>query len=105
MNERTPLDAPLPNGHRHQPLQTGPRPLHRISDEIVSRWRDPYFGAVPYIRAMRYLATMTDKYGDDDADDIVMYFLSNAKTWRGDDARRIKAELNAMLSEHRAATR
>ena len=28
---------------------------------------------------------------------IVRYFLSNATTWRGEDARRIKAELKALL--------
>lgn len=27
---------------------------------------------------------------------IVLYFLSNATTWRGDDARRIKAELKKL---------
>lgn len=44
---------------------------------------------------------MSDTYGDDDAKGIVAYFLSNATTWRGDDARRIKAELNAMLKAAR----
>lgn len=78
---------------------TETRLLHRISDEIVSKWRNPYFGAVPYIRAMRYLGTRDDSYGEDSADTIVRYFLGNAKTWRGEDAKRIKAELRAILND------
>jgi len=30
---------------------------------------------------------------------IVRYFLSNATTWRGETARRIKAELKQMLKQ------
>lgn len=75
------------------------RPLHVIAREIVQTWPKPYFGAVPYINAMHSLDTIRDKYGADDAHGIVMYFLSNAGTWRGPDARRIKAELNAMLKD------
>jgi hypothetical protein len=37
-------------------------------------------------------------YGADDARGIVMYFLANAGTWRGENARRIKAELKGMLN-------
>ena len=44
---------------------------------------------------------MGDKYGCDDADSIVIYFLANAQTWRGAKARAIKGELNAMLKAHK----
>lgn len=75
------------------------RPLHNIANEIVNDWGSAhvYFGAKPYLRAMQSLDNVTDKYGEDSARDIVIYFLSNAKTWRGETARRIKAELKAML--------
>jgi hypothetical protein len=73
------------------------RALHNIADEIVKDWPNPFFGAVPYIRAMRHLETMDDKYGEDAAVNVVIYFLSNAKTWRGETARRVKAELKGML--------
>lgn len=75
----------------------GTRPLYTIADEIHTSWTKPYFGAVPYIGAMRYLGYITDPYGEDDAVDVVLRFLANAGTWRGDDARRIKSELKAML--------
>lgn len=73
------------------------RALHNIADEIMRDWANVYFGAVPYLRAMRYVETVNDRYGEDSAKDIVIYFLSNAKSWRGDTARRIKAELKAMV--------
>jgi len=38
-----------------------------------------------------------ENYGMDRGEDVVRYFLSNAKTWRGETARRIKAELKSML--------
>lgn len=73
------------------------RSLHNIADEITRDWPNPHFGAVPYIGAMRHIESVTDKYGHDSGDEIVIRFLGNAKTWRGETARRIKAELKAML--------
>lgn len=76
---------------------TQTRPLYEIAGEIHRTWPKVYFGAVPYLAAMGDLDSIRDSYGLDSADDIVRYFLSNATTWRGEDARRIKAELKAML--------
>ena len=73
------------------------RPLHVIAAEIVSDWKRPYFGAVPYIDAMTYLNSIEDNYYYDTADSVVRYFLANAGTWRGETARRVKAELKGML--------
>lgn len=72
------------------------RPLHVIAREITADWKKPYFGAVPYIRAMETLHSITNNYGADTGKSIVLYFLANATGWRGDAARRIKAELKAM---------
>lgn len=73
------------------------RPLSEIAADIRATWAKPYFGAVPYIDAMSELNGTADAYGADDAASIVRYFLVNAGTWRGDDARRIKAELKAKV--------
>jgi hypothetical protein len=73
------------------------RPIYEIADEIRKEWPKPYFGAVPYISAMRSLNSIHDSYGWDDGKSVVLYFLSNATTWRGESARRIKAELKAIL--------
>ena len=77
------------------------RSLSEIAREISRAWPKPYFGAVPYISAMRSVEKLTDAYGADDGRYIVTYFLANAATWRGEPARRIKKELNAMLKETR----
>lgn len=75
-----------------------PRTLRAIAGEIQRDWGDKmYFGAVPYVRAMRSLEKVTDKYGQDDGDDIVAYFLANARSWRGETARRIKTELKELI--------
>jgi hypothetical protein len=73
------------------------RSLSTIAREIRADWAKPYFGAVPYLDAMRSLNTMQDKYYYDDAQSVVLYFLANAGTWKGEVARRIKAELKTML--------
>ncbi len=73
------------------------RPLSTIANEIILDWKRPFFGAVPYIEAMQCLDTIEDDYGADDARSIVLYFLANASTWRGETARRIKAELRKLV--------
>lgn len=75
---------------------TATRPISDIAWEISRLWHKPYFGAVPYITAMLSLDKITDNYGADSGKSIVLYFLSNAATWRGADARRIKAELKGL---------
>lgn len=72
------------------------RSLSVIAHEISRTWTKPYFGAVPYLQALKSLEYIEDNYGADSAKSIVLYFLSNATTWRGGDARRIKAELKAI---------
>lgn len=74
------------------------RPIHTIASEIIADWKKPYFGAVPYLGAMQSLDTVDDAYGYDDARSIILYFLSNATTWRGAKAREIKAELKALTA-------
>ena len=73
-----------------------PRTLAAIAREIRRTWTKPYFGAIPYLAAMSSLGSIGDRYGCDDARSIVQYFLANAGTWRGEDARRIKTELKQL---------
>ena len=72
------------------------RPLYKIAQEIKADWKNVYFGAVPYLEAMSTLDSIDDDYMFDSGKSIVLYFLSNATTWRGDVARRVKAELKKM---------
>ena len=72
------------------------RPLYQIANEIRKDWTKVYFGAVPYLDAMSTLDSIEDNYIMDSGKSVVIYFLSNASTWRGETAKRIKAELKAM---------
>lgn len=73
------------------------RPLSVIANEIRQDWgAKVYFGAKPYLQAMATLNKITDSYYQDSAKSIVLYFLANAGTWRGETAKRIKAELKKM---------
>ena len=73
------------------------RPISTIAREIAADWKRPYFGAAPYLYAMHDLDKITDAYGCDSGRSVVLYFLSNAMAWRGKTARRVKAELKALL--------
>lgn len=73
------------------------RDLYVSAADIRRHWPKVYFGAVPYLDAMATLGNIKEHYLYDSGDSIVRYFLVNATTWRGEDARRIKAELKAML--------
>lgn len=75
------------------------RTFAEIAREIKQTWKNVYFGAEPYLQAMATIES-SDKdapYMLELAEDIVIYFLANAQTWRGEDARRIKAELKSMI--------
>ena len=76
--------------------KTTARPLYEIANEIRKDWKNVYFGAKPYLDAMACLNSINDNYGWDSAKSIVLYFLGNASTWRGETAKRIKAELKAI---------
>lgn len=73
------------------------RPLSRIASEIIAKWPSMYFGAKPYAIAMLHIDSVHDTYDRDSGREIVLRFLCNASSWRGEDARRIKKELNAIL--------
>jgi len=78
------------------------RPLYEIATEIKSNWKlensgtELNYGAVPYLDAMSTLDKIEDDYFMDSGKSIVIYFLSNASTWRGTKAKEIKKELKAM---------
>jgi hypothetical protein len=74
------------------------RSLSTIAREIRSDWKKPYFGAVPYLDAMLSLDSIDDEYYYDSGRSIVIYFLANASTYRGETAKRIKLELKSILA-------
>lgn len=89
------------------------RTISAIANEIIAVWINPiaavpnttgksrpYGCALPYLRAMREMETLSDNFLNDSGMSVVLYFLANASRWSGPDARRIKAELNAMVKAY-----
>ena len=75
------------------------RTLAEIAKEIRQKWTNISYYAEPYLNAMLEIDS-TDKnaqYYFDSAQSVVLYFLSNAQGWRGEDAKRIKSELREMI--------
>jgi len=81
------------------------RPIHAIASEALQDWKPPLGPALlpawPYLRAMLSMSTLDGTYGVDPAEDIVLRFLSNATSWRGEIARRCKKELSDMLRDYK----
>jgi len=77
------------------------RPIYQIAEEIRADWKpvSPY--AKPYLDAMFSLHDISDNYYLDSGRSVVLYFLSNAGTWRGETARRIKEELKQLLNNRK----
>lgn len=76
------------------------RTFQQIAKDIKSTWLNVYFGAVPYLEAMLELDT-TDPdamYYNDSAENIALYFLANASTFRGNDAKKLKEELKKLIN-------
>lgn len=77
------------------------RNLSEIAKDIRSNWKNVYFGAEPYLQAMEQIHSpepdapyiLDAPYIILDAKFQVMYFLANARYWRGETARTIKKEL------------
>jgi hypothetical protein len=77
--------------------ETTPRLVKTIAREIRADWPTVNYAAVPYLDAMGDLNSVDDDYGYDSGRSVVLYFLSNASSYRGDTARKLKAELKGLL--------
>lgn len=72
------------------------RSLSVIAKDVKANWPKVNYAAKPYLDAMAQLDSINDRYYEDDAKSVVLYFLANASSWRGDEAKRIKAELKKL---------
>lgn len=75
------------------------RSLGVIAGEIRKDWKPMNAAARPYVDAMATLRSVDEMYYEESGRSIVRYFLANAETWRGETARRIKAELNRLVAD------
>ena len=79
-------------------MQTIKRPVYKIAEEILNDWTAPYFGARPYLAAMLTINNEHEQYGQDSAKTVILYFLSNATTYRGSKAKELKKELQKLIN-------
>ena len=90
-----------PGEQMMQVILTITRPLSTIANEIRADWskqgKGVGYAAKPYLEAMQQLDLIKGRYYEDSAESVVMYFLANASSWRGEVAKRVKKELNDML--------
>jgi len=87
-------------GDQAKAIPAGPRSLMKIARDIKgSPWyrSNSSIYARDYVEAMSCLNSINDTYGLDSAESVVRYALANLTTWRGDQARAIKAELKDLL--------
>lgn len=73
------------------------RTISVIASEIDSDWKKVNYAARPYLDAMYSLNNISDSYYLDSGEGVVLRFLVNAGTWRGETAKRVKLELRAMI--------
>ena len=69
------------------------RTIQEIAKDIAKEWENVHYAAKPYLSAMFSLKDKWDRYGYDSAESICLYFLANARTFRGEKARALKLEL------------
>lgn len=76
------------------------RPIYEIDSEIKKDWgklgKGVNYAAKPYLDAMGDLDKITDPFYADSGKSVVLYFLANAGSYRGETAKRVKAELKAL---------
>ena len=76
------------------------RPISCIAYDIQKEWGNKTnYAAKPYLSAMKGLNSISDSYGYDSARSIVLYFLGNASTFRGEEAKSLKEELKQHLNQ------
>jgi hypothetical protein len=83
---------------------TGPRSISEIARDIKRSpwWRsNASIYARDYINAMSCINSIDDQYGLDSGESVVLYALSNMATFKGEEARAIKAELKSHLSKNK----
>ena len=71
--------------------------VSEIAHAIAKDWTNisPY--AADYLNAMKEIRSVEDNYYADSAKSVILYFLANAGSYRGDNARSYKALLKEMV--------
>jgi hypothetical protein len=68
-------------------------PWRQLISLIRKDWKNVYFGAEPYLQALESMSSERSNYMFESGQVMILYFLSNASTWKGPVAKAVKAEL------------
>jgi hypothetical protein len=90
-----PYLPPLADHTTAQPMRSIGAIAGDISRDWINTPKGINFAAKPYLMAMLYLKDKGSVYGAEDAESVVVYFLSNASTYRTPKAAGFKKELKA----------
>lgn len=74
-------------------------PIYCIADMIYQDWKNISPHALPYLRGMSGMSTVKDYVGFDPGKEVILYFLVNATSWRGDVARAVKTHLKLLIQQ------
>jgi hypothetical protein len=75
--------------------------VSEIAHAIAKDWQNVNPYAKDYLNAMKEIRSINDSYYADSAHSVVLYFLANAGTYRGENARTYKALLKDLLKENK----
>ena len=71
--------------------------VSEIAHAIAKDWTNVSPYAADYLNAMKDIQDIDGSYYADSAKSVVMYFLANASSYRGENARAYKALLKDMV--------
>ena len=74
------------------------RLICHIARDIRIDWKNIKYSAKPYLDALTQVHDVNDRFGYDDARSLIKYFLANASTYRGENAKKYKLELKNLIS-------
>jgi len=75
--------------------------VSEIAHAIAKDWINVNPYAVDYLNAMKQIRSVNESYYAESAHSVILYFLANAGTYRGENARTYKALLKDLLKENK----
>ena len=78
-------------------MNTAKVTVSEIAYAIEKDWNNVSIYAQDYLNAMKEIKSIDDTYYADSAKSVVMYFLANASSYRGESARAYKDLLKKMV--------
>jgi len=74
-----------------------PASLKDVAFAIEKDWVKVSPSAQPYLDALKQLDSINDSYYADTAKSVVLYFLANASSYRGESAKAYKTYLKSLV--------